>query len=84
MSKTIVLEGIFEDPRSLREFLDALKVSELGKRHHHRAQMQIVYKKTAIHITLYFVDIVDFLIRYSLKDGVLRGWEGNFTIGLPA
>ncbi len=79
----VVAEGIFTHEGDLNEFLCTLKESELCKSHHHTKDMQVDYGGGKIKITLYFVDVVDFLIKSSLKDGMLRQWGKQFTITSP-
>ncbi len=80
----IVAKGTFTHEGDFDEFLHALKKSELRKSHHHTRDMKIDYVGGEIKVTLYFVDIVDFLIKSSFKDGTLRHWGKQFTIATPA
>ncbi len=83
VNATIVVKGVFSHEGDFDEFLYTLKDSELSKGHHHTRDMQIDYGDQEIKVTLYFKDIVDFLIKSSFKDGMLRHWGKQFTITYP-
>ena len=79
-SKVVIAEGLFTHEGDLEVFLDALKQSELGKDHHHVKPPKTVKDGCGFRVTLQFVDYAGFLIRASLKDGMLRYWGKQFTI----
>lgn len=79
-SKVVIAKGLFTHEGDMEVFFDALRISGLGKDHHHVEPPKIVKDGCRFRVTLRIEDHSWFLVRASLKDGMLRYWGKQFTI----
>lgn len=79
--KSTVAHGVFPNKTELTKFLGTFK--EITISQHQSQKMTVETKGKKRVITLYIKDYADFLIRSSLRDGMLSRWKELFKLDGP-
>ncbi len=76
--KSVVARGVFPNKTELTRFLDMFKEQPVA--HHQSKKMEVAIKGRKRHITLYLKDWAVFMLKNSLRDGMLYRWRERFKI----
>ena len=79
--KSTVAHGVFPNQLEFNKFLGTFR--EITLSHHQSQEMKVETKGRKRVITLYIKDYADFLIRSSLRDGMLSRWKELFKLDGP-
>lgn len=75
--KVTIAKGVLPDAKTKKRFFAMLKELNIGEPQHHAKPIAETAVNGKFHVTMYIKEHADFLIRASLKDGMLRHW-GQF------
>lgn len=81
--KITIAKGIIPDAKTKKRFFARLKELTIGDPNNHAHPIEEIEVNGEFHITLYIKEHADFLIRSSLKDGMLRHWGKFFQFEQP-
>ncbi|EKD22605.1 MAG: hypothetical protein ACD_84C00038G0002 [uncultured bacterium] len=73
-------EGTFKNSKDFADFLNMFQAIELAKPHHHRKPSELIVLDRGVQFTMFINSHADFLVRASLKDGMLKKWSKLFEI----